>query len=88
MNKFLHKLAPVLDRLARYGKIVFFLLLLVLVLCSMYLHLSGVVDADKGLVEAAGPSLVFAAFTAAIAEIAASMVRVHLKQSDVRQSKR
>lgn len=88
MNNFLHNLVPVLDRLARYGKIVFFLLILVLVSCSMFLHLNGIIEADKGLVEAAGPGLVLVAVTAVIAELAASMVRVHLKQADARQTKR
>ncbi|WP_426212440.1 hypothetical protein [Massilia sp. TWP1-3-3] len=79
MNNFFHNLAPVLDRLARRFKIAFFLLILAVVLCSMCLHLSGVIDADKVLVEAAGPSLMVVAVTAVTAELAAAMLRAHLK---------
>jgi hypothetical protein len=88
MNNFLHNLEPVLNRLARRAKIAFLLLIFVLVLCSMFLHLGGVVGADKDLVEAAGPILMVVAITAVSAELAASMVRVHLKQTGARQTKR
>ena len=88
MNDFLHNLAPVLDRLARRSKIALFLLILVLVLCSMCLHIVGVIDADKILVEASGLSLMVVGVTAVSAELAAAMVRVHLKQTDARQTKR
>ena len=88
MNNFLHNFEPVLNRLARRSKIAFFLLILVLVLCSMSLHVSGVVGADKDLVEAAGLTLMVVALTAVCAELSASMVRVHLKQTGARQTKR
>lgn len=84
MNNFLHNLEPKLDRFARRSRIAFFLLIFVLVLCSMLLHLGGVVGADKALVESAGEILMVVAITAVSAELAASMVRVHLKQTGAR----